>query len=69
MKLNYRPLLLAFAVTYAGLAVASLLIAMNLAQGSAASCVSGHCPGVPPCCLPRRLSVVACSPGCARLKP
>ncbi|MFP6848009.1 MAG: hypothetical protein VCA57_04840 [Pseudomonas sp.] len=53
MKLHYRPLLLAFAMTYAGLAVSSLLIAMNLAQGSVASCVSGHCPGVPLCCLPR----------------
>jgi len=35
MKIHYRPLLLAFAIAYAGLAVGSLLIAMNLAQSAA----------------------------------
>jgi len=34
MKIHYRPLLLAFAIAYAGLAVGSLLIAMNLAQSA-----------------------------------
>ena len=31
MKIHYRPLLLAFAIVYAVLAVSSLLIAMSLA--------------------------------------
>ncbi len=33
-KIHYRPLLLAFAIAYAVLAVCSLLIAMSLAQGA-----------------------------------
>lgn len=34
MKIHYRPLLLAFAISYAVLAVCSLLIAMSLAQSA-----------------------------------
>ncbi|SCW66047.1 hypothetical protein SAMN05216370_2572 [Pseudomonas peli] len=34
MKIHYRPLLLAFAIVYAVLAVSSLLIAMSLAQSA-----------------------------------
>lgn len=34
MKIYYRPLLLTFAIAYAGLAVNSLLIAMSLAQSA-----------------------------------
>jgi hypothetical protein len=38
MNISYRTLLLAFAIAYAGLAVGSLLIAMNLAQGATPPC-------------------------------
>lgn len=34
MKIHYRPLLLAFAIAYAVLAVSSLLIAISLAQSA-----------------------------------
>ena len=34
MKIHYRPLLMAFSVAYAVLAVGSLLIAMNLAHSA-----------------------------------
>lgn len=53
MNSRYRPLLLAFAIAYAGLAVGSLLLAMNLAQDVAPRCVAGHCPGDRECCLRR----------------
>lgn len=45
MNMDFRPLLLAFALAYAGLAVGSLLIALNMAQNAAPSCAVGRCSG------------------------
>ncbi|WAC44458.1 hypothetical protein OU997_19865 [Pseudomonas sp. SL4(2022)] len=53
MKANYRLLLLLFAMSYAGLALVSLKMAMNLAQDSAARCVSASYPIAFPSCLSR----------------
>ncbi len=43
MNINYRPLLLAFAIAYAGLAVSSLLMAISLAQSAPSSCFVSPC--------------------------
>ncbi|WP_425915089.1 hypothetical protein [Pseudomonas sp. GWSMS-1] len=45
MNIDYRPFLLVFAIAYAGIAVGSLLIAMNLAQSAPPGCVVSPCAG------------------------
>lgn len=43
MNIDYRPFLLVFAIAYGGIAVGSLLIAMNLAQSAPLGCFVSQC--------------------------
>lgn len=45
MDIDFRPLLLAFALAYAGLAVGSLLIAINMMHNAPPSCAMSRCLG------------------------